>query len=91
MPSSSLVEGWVGVVVEVGVWVKMQFSCLTFLSGWLGGWLEKSDIKVISTQVVVEVEVGVELGKNLLHHYVLLIRKCLCKKFICIVLCLCKL
>ena len=27
------------------------------------GWLEKSDIKLISTQVVVEVEVGVELGK----------------------------
>ena len=26
------------------------------------GWLEKSDIKLISTQVVVEVEVGVELG-----------------------------
>ena len=25
------------------------------------GWLEKSDIKLISTQVVVEVEVGVEL------------------------------
>ena len=30
------------------------------------GWLEKSDIKLISTQVVVEVEVGDELG-NYLH------------------------
>ena len=31
--------------------------------GWGGvGWLEKSDIKLISTQVVVEVEVLVELG-----------------------------
>ena len=50
MPSSSLVEVevedeagvevGVGVEVEVGVWVKMQSSFLTFLSGWLGcgGW-----------------------------------------------------
>ena len=76
MPSSSLaeikvevevevgVEVWVGVKVEVGVgvgvWVKMQFSFLTFFGGGMG-WLEKSDIKLISTQVVVEV--GVELGK----------------------------
>ena len=29
-----------------------------------GGWLEQLGIKLISTQVVVEVEVGVELGKN---------------------------
>ena len=41
----------------------MQFSFLTFLGGWLGGWvvgvgwLEKSDIKLISTQAVVEAEV----------------------------------
>ena len=70
MPSSSLlevevgVEVGVGVEVKVGVWVKMQFSFLTF-SGWqVGGvgWLENSDIKLISTQVVAEVEVGVELG-----------------------------
>ena len=31
--------------------------------GWVG-WLEKWGLKLISTQVVVEVEVGVELGKN---------------------------
>ena len=31
--------------------------------GWSGvGWLEKSNIKLISTKVVVEVKVGVELG-----------------------------
>ena len=30
--------------------------------GWLGGWLEILRVKLISTQVVVEVEVGVELG-----------------------------
>ena len=62
MPISSLVEGWVGVVVEVGVWVKMQFSCLTFSSGWLGGWLEKSDIKVISTQLKLELKLKLELS-----------------------------
>ena len=28
----------------------------------MGGWLEKWGLKLISTQVVVEVEVGVELG-----------------------------
>ena len=30
----------------------------------MGGWLEIRRVKLISTQVVVEVEVGVELGKN---------------------------
>ena len=30
----------------------------------MGGWLEKWGLKLISTQVVVEVEVGVELGNN---------------------------
>ena len=30
----------------------------------MGGWLEKVKIKLISTQVVVEVEVRVELGKK---------------------------
>ena len=33
------------------------------------GWLENSDIKLISTQVVVEIEVGVELGKNYKTYY----------------------
>ena len=67
VPSSSLVEVEVGVEdgveVEVGVWVKMQFSFLPFSGGWVVGvgWLEKSDIKLISTQdvVVVEVELGI--------------------------------
>ena len=31
----------------------------------MGGWLEQSGIKLISTQVVVEVEVGDELGKKI--------------------------
>ena len=30
----------------------------------MGGWLEIWRVKLVSTQVVVEVEVGVELGKN---------------------------
>ena len=30
--------------------------------GWVGGWLEIWRVQLISTQVVVEVEVGVELG-----------------------------
>ena len=33
------------------------------MGGW--GWLEQLGIKLISTQVVVEVEVGVELGNSL--------------------------
>ena len=37
----------------------------------VGGWLEQLGIKLISTQVVVEVEVGVELGN--LHHIFILI------------------
>ena len=37
----------------------------TFLVRWVGGWLEIWRVKLISTQVVVEVEVGVELGNNL--------------------------
>ena len=36
---------------------------LLFRSGeWVGGWLEIWRVKLISTQVVVEVEVRVELG-----------------------------
>ena len=30
----------------------------------MGGWLEIWRVKLISTQVIVEVEVGMELGKN---------------------------
>ena len=30
----------------------------------MGGWVEIWGVKLISTQVVVEVEVGVELGKS---------------------------
>ena len=42
-------------------------SNLTFSVGWLGGWvgcLEIWRVKLILTQVVVEVEVGVDLGKK---------------------------
>ena len=49
VPSSSLVEVEVeGVRVGVG---------LTFSVGWVGGWLECWRVKLISSQVVVEVEV----------------------------------
>ena len=68
MPSSRLVEVEVG--VEVGVKVEVDVGVgvgLTFLVGW-GGWLEIWREKLISTQVVVEVEVGVELG-NIMHKY----------------------
>ena len=34
------------------------------MSGLVGGWLEIWRVKLISTQVVVEVKVGGELGKN---------------------------
>ena len=70
MPSSSLVEFeveigvWVWVEVEVGVEVWGVGAGLTFSVGWVGGWLEIWRVKLISTQVVVEVEVGVELGKK---------------------------
>ena len=47
--------------VGVGVEVGGARVGLTFL---MGGWLEIWRVKLISTQVVVEVEVGVELGKN---------------------------
>ena len=68
MPSSSLVEVEVGVEVGIGgfgVGVGFTFrSFLTFsvglVGGWGGvGWLVRD--KAISTQVVVEVEVGVKL------------------------------
>ena len=40
----------------------------TFSVRWVGGWLEIWRVKLISTQVVVEVEVGVELGINLFNQ-----------------------
>ena len=81
VPSSSLVEVEVG--VEVEIWAYF-FGCLLLfrLSGWVGGWGwvvgQVRDKAIISTQVVVEVEVGVELGNSipvpaaLLHHGLLL-------------------
>ena len=54
VPSSSLVE----IEVEVGAWVKMKFSSFFgWVGGWAGGEWDKSDIKLISTQVLVEVDV----------------------------------
>ena len=71
MPSSSLVEVEfdveVGVEVEVDVKVDATLSfrhsldCVQILFRVVG-WLETWGLKLISTQVVVEVEVGVELG-----------------------------
>ena len=40
--------------------------------GWVG-WLEKWGLKLISTQVVVEVDVGVELGNKAFGQYFLLL------------------
>ena len=64
------------VVVEVEVrvelgknrfsdWVSFYFVlfCLRIILFWSCGWLEKVKIKLKSTQVIVEVEVRVGLGK----------------------------
>ena len=53
--------------LRLGFWSRCS-SVFFFSGGWVGGWggvggLEKSDIKLISTHVVVEVGVVVELGK----------------------------
>ena len=42
-----------------------------YFFGWVDGWMEKGGFKLISTQVVLEVEVGVELGNHYLQtdHY----------------------
>ena len=40
-------------------------SHLTFSVGWVGGWLEIWRVKLISTQVLGLVEVGVELGNSI--------------------------
>ena len=63
MPSSRLVEVGVEVSVEVGVGGLVLRMGLLFRSG---GWLEIFRVKLISTQVVVEVEVRVELGNSVL-------------------------
>ena len=47
----------------------------TFSVRWVGGWVDYLGLKVISTQVVVEVEVGVELGNNLSSVYFLVTLK----------------
>ena len=43
---------------------NLRLNKLSRVGGGGWGWLEQLGIKLISTQVVVEVEVGVELGKN---------------------------
>ena len=51
----------------------------------MGGWgLEKWGLKLISTQVVVEVEVGVELGNfgRSLFDHVVLVQFCLSQAFL---------
>ena len=63
MPSSTLVELEleVWVEVEVGAWVKMQFSFLTFSVRWVGGWVGgEMEIKAYISLSLVEVEA--ELG-----------------------------
>ena len=78
MPSSSLVKVEVRVEVEfkvevdvgVDVGVEVEVGVAVGGSGLVlgllfrsGGWLEIGRVKLISTQVVVEFEVEVELGK----------------------------
>ena len=65
------VEVEVEVGVEVGVEVRVEVGvrgdqgwAWAYFSGRVGGWLEIWRVKLISTQVVVEVEVGVELGNT---------------------------
>ena len=62
-----------GVDVEVDAILSFRHSLddVQILFRWLGGWgwLEKWGLKLISTQVVVEVEVGVELGNKVLPPY----------------------
>ena len=60
--SSSLVEFEVGIEVELGVgWSELVLGVL-FRSGGVGGWLEKVQMKLNSTQFVGDVEVSAELG-----------------------------
>ena len=68
MPSSILVEVKVGVKVgvEVGGWAYFFGRWVE----WVGGWLEIWRVKLISTQVVVEVEVGVELGNKYILNFI---------------------
>ena len=61
-PSSSLVEVEVGVEVRVEDWgagLGLGLGLLFWLGVWVGCWR----VKLISSQVVVEVEVCVEVGK----------------------------
>ena len=61
MPSSSLVEVevWVEVGLRLGLRLRLGLKGLglALLFGRVGGWLEIWRVKLISTQVVVEVEV----------------------------------
>ena len=47
-------------------------SNLTFLIGWVSGWFEILRVKLISTQVEVEVTVGVELGNTVRLLFIVL-------------------
>ena len=37
---------------------------------WLGGWLENWRVMLISTQIVVKVEVEVDIGKKHVNYFV---------------------
>ena len=43
---------------------------------WVGGWLEIWRVKLISTEVLVEVEVGVELGNSKNNNNNTSLREC---------------
>ena len=54
-----------GSIFNIGVEavIKDGIQLLLRLGGWLGGWLENRRVMLISTQIVVKVEVEVDIGK----------------------------
>ena len=53
---------------ELKMKMKANLSLNKLSRVGVGGWLEQLEIKLISTQVVVEVEVGVELAIKFLYN-----------------------
>ena len=60
-----MLEVIVGVAVKVRIEavIKIGIQLLLRLGGWLGGWLENRRVMLISTQIVVKVEVEVDICK----------------------------
>ena len=63
-----------GLGLRLRLGLRLGLGLLFWSGGWVGGvggWLEIWRVKLTSTQVVLEVEVGVELGNHYLQtdHY----------------------